>query len=111
LPAAEARILAVNPGSTSTKFAVFERLEPVLVKNLRHEPEELEPFRGRPILDQRDFRAAEIERALAAAGQDVRTLGAVVGRGGLLRPHASGPYLVTHTMLDELRRAERGEHA
>lgn len=111
MPAAEARILAVNPGSTSTKFAVFERLTPVLVKNLRHEPEELEPFRGRPILDQSDFRAAQIEAALEAAGQDLATLGAVVGRGGLLRPLASGTYLVTETMLDELRRAERGEHA
>lgn len=111
MPAAEARILAVNPGSISTKVAVFERLEPVFVKNVRHEPEELEPYRGRPILDQRDLRAAAIEGALAAAGQDVRTLHAVVGRGGLLRSLASGTYLVTETMLDELRRAERGEHA
>jgi butyrate kinase len=111
LPPAEARILAVNPGSTSTKFAVFERLAPVLVKNVRHEPEELEPFRGRTILDQSDFRAAQIEGALAAAGQDLGAMSAVVGRGGLLRPLASGTYLVTETMLDELRRAERGEHA
>ena len=111
MPPAEARILAVNPGSTSTKFAVFGRLTPLLVQNLRHEAEELEPFRGRPVLDQRDFRAAQIESALLAAGQDVRTMSAVVGRGGLLRPLASGTYLVNGTMLDELERAGRGEHA
>lgn len=111
MPRAELRILAVNPGSTSTKFAVFEGAEAVLVRNLKHEPADLEPFRGRPILDQAAFRTARIEEELAAAGLDVRDVSAVVGRGGLLRPLASGTYLVDETMLEELRRAERGEHA
>ena len=108
---ADARILAVNPGSTSTKIGLFVNAAPVLVKNVRHEADELAPFRGRPILDQADLRAARIEAELAAAGHPVDTLSAVVGRGGLLRPLASGTYLVTETMLEELRRAERGEHA
>ena len=108
---ADARILAVNPGSTSTKFGLFVNDVPVLVKTVRHEADELAPFRGRPILDQGDFRASRIESALVAAGHSVQELSAVVGRGGLLRPLPSGTYLVTDTMLDELRRAERGEHA
>jgi len=108
---ADARILAVNPGSTSTKFGLFVNVSPVLVKTVRHEADELAPFRGRPILDQCDLRAARIEAELAAAGHSVEELSAVVGRGGLLRPLASGTYRVTETMLDELRRAARGEHA
>ncbi|MGA8874107.1 MAG: butyrate kinase, partial [Candidatus Korobacteraceae bacterium] len=45
------------------------------------------------------------------AGHDVRELHAVVGRGGLLPPVASGTYLVNDDMLEELRLAKRGAHA
>jgi len=69
------------------------------------------PFRGRPILEQQQFRAAQIEAALNEAGQPIRELHAVVGRGGLLPPLASGTYAVNEAMLEELRAARRGEHA
>jgi butyrate kinase len=111
LPAAEFRVLAINPGSTSTKFALYVNDTPVLVKNVRHSDAELEPFRGRSILDQQDYRAARIEAALKEAGHDLRDLNAAVGRGGLLPPVQSGTYLVDDEMLEELRLARRGEHA
>ncbi len=111
MPAAEFRVLAINPGSTSTKFALYVNDAAVLVKNIRHSDAELEPFRGRSILEQQDFRAAQIETALRDAGYDLRELSAAVGRGGLLPPVASGTYLVDEEMLDELRLARRGEHA
>ena len=68
-------------------------------------------FRRRPIVDQQQFRRVQIESALAESGHDVHELHAVVGRGGLLPPLASGTYLVNEAMLDELRLARRGEHA
>lgn len=105
------RILAINPGSTSTKFAVFANERPLRVWNLRHRDEDLQPFRDRPIFDQRAFRAESIARELAAGGVEMAGLSATVGRGGLLPPMESGTYGVDEAMLDELRLARRGEHA
>ncbi len=111
MPPAEFRVLAINPGSTSTKFALYGNESPVLVHNIRHSDADMAPFRGRSILDQQEYRAAQIEAALREAGHNVNELHAVVGRGGLLPPLASGTYLVNGDMLEELRRAQRGEHA
>ncbi len=105
------KILVINPGSTSTKFALFEDAKPLFVGNLRHSADELAPFRGKSILDQQEFRRLKIEEELTRRKFDVADLSAVVGRGGLLRPLASGTYRVNDEMLEELRRAERGEHA
>ena len=104
-------VLAINPGSTSTKFAVYEGEREVLVRNVKHGDAEMERFRGRPILEQQEFRSAQIEAELGAAGVDVGRLNALVGRGGLLPPLASGAYQVNEAMLEELRLAKRGEHA
>ncbi len=111
MPPSELRVLAINPGSTSTKFALYVNETAALVKNLRHSEAELAPFRGRSILDQQQFRAAQIEAALLEAGHTIDELQAVVGRGGLLPPLASGTYMVNDDMLEELRLARRGEHA
>ena len=111
MPPAEFRILAINPGSTSTKMALYVNERPEFVKNIRHSDAEMAQFRGRPILDQQQFRSAQIEAALSEAGHNVRELDAVVGRGGLLPALASGTYVVNEEMLEELRLARRGEHA
>jgi butyrate kinase len=108
---AEFKILAINPGSTSTKFAVYVNERPSLLKNIRHSDAELAAFRGRPILDQQKLRAEQIESALREHGHKIDELHAVVGRGGLLPPLSSGTYCVNDAMLDELRLATRGEHA
>jgi butyrate kinase len=111
LPPVECRILAINPGSTSTKFGVFVGSKAALVRNLRHSEVELAPFRGRPVLDQAEFRLEAMERELVAAGEDPCGFHAVAGRGGLLRPVHSGTYRVNQAMLDDLKAARRGEHA
>jgi butyrate kinase len=111
LPPVEYRILAINPGSTSTKFGVFAGSQAVLVRNLRHSEVDMAPFRGRPVLDQEEFRREAVERELVAAGEDPYGFHAVAGRGGLLRPVRSGTYRVNQTMLDDLKEARRGEHA
>jgi butyrate kinase len=111
LPPGEFKILAINPGSTSTKFAVYMSELPELVKNVRHADAEMEQFRGRPALHQQQFRSNQIEASLSGAGHDVRALDAVVARGGLLPPVESGTYVVNEEMLEELREARRGDHA
>ena len=111
MPHVEFRILAINPGSTSTKFGVFDGSKAVLVRNLRHSEAEMAPFLGRPVLEQKDFRLEVLERELVAAGEDPCGFHAVAGRGGLLRPVPSGTYRVNQTMLDDLKEARRGEHA
>ena len=107
----EFRILAINPGSTSTKLALYVNERPAFVKNIRHSDAEMAQFHGRSILDQQQFRSAQIATALAEAGHNLRDLHAVVGRGGLLPAVASGTYVVNEEMLQELRVARRGEHA
>lgn len=107
----EFKILAINPGSTSTKLAVYMNELPQFLKNIRHSDTELEQFRGCPILDQQQFRSAAIEAALSDAGYNISELDAVAGRGGLLPPLDSGTYVVNEEMLKELRLARRGEHA
>jgi butyrate kinase len=90
MPAGEFRILAINPGSTSTKMALYVNERPEFVKNLRHSDAEMAQFQGRPILEQEQFRSAQIQTAITEAGQNVGELDAVVGRGGLLPALASG---------------------
>jgi butyrate kinase len=109
MAAGEFKILAINPGSTSTKFGLFVGDRPEKNWTLRHGNEDLLPFKGRPVLEQLNFRLAAIERELSSYG--VRTPSAVVGRGGLLPPLDSGTYLVDDAMLEYLRLAPRGEHA
>lgn len=111
MPPGEFRVLAINPGSTSTKIALYVNERAGFISNIRHCDAEMEQFRGRPILEQQQFRSAQIEAALREAGHDVRELHAVVGRGGLLPALPSGTYVVNEEMLEELRLARRGEHA
>jgi butyrate kinase len=111
MPPAEFRILAIDPGSTSTKFGLFSSDRPDRLWTERHGEAEMQPFRGRPVLEQTAFRLRLILDALDVAGFRLDGLAAVVGRGGKLRPLASGTYRVDDAMLDELRRAPRGEHA
>jgi butyrate kinase len=111
LELSEFRILAINPGSTSTKIALYVNESPAFIKNIRHSDAEMKQFRGRAVLDQQQFRSAQIQAALSEAGHDVCHLHAVVGRGGLLPALASGTYVVNKEMLDKLRLARRGEHA
>lgn len=102
-------LLAINPGSTSTKLAYFQDLECVSAKTLRHETEELEKYGS--IIDQYSFRRQTIMAYLDEQHIDIGRLDAVVARGGLLKPLAGGTYLVNKPMLDDLKSARYGQHA
>ncbi len=103
------RILVINPGSTSTKLAIFEDENQVLSETLRHTVEELAPYHH--IFDQYDFRKRVIIDFLSKSGYSLKNFSAIVGRGGLLSPIPGGTYEVDETMLQELKEARNGEHA
>lgn len=102
-------ILALNPGSTSTKISLYEGEKEVFTKTLRHSAEELAPYDN--VIEQYEFRLKTITEALKDAGIDLSDLRAVVGRGGLLRPIPSGTYEVNERMIKDLSSACYGEHA
>jgi butyrate kinase len=102
-------ILAINPGSTSTKFSLFEEERLVFEKTLRHSSEELKKFVR--ITDQFHFRRNLIMNELSERKIDVSRIAAVVGRGGLVRPIESGIYKVNQRMKDDLTAGYSGQHA
>lgn len=102
-------ILAINPGSTSTKVAIFRDGENVQQKNLSHSTEEIGKFEK--ITDQYEYRQQVIQDWLKEIGVDTASLAAVVGRGGLLKSMPSGTYQVTDVMIEDLKIGVQGEHA
>ncbi|MFZ5640520.1 MAG: butyrate kinase [Bacillota bacterium] len=102
-------LLIINPGSTSTKIAVFRGEQPEYNETLRHTAEELGRFAG--TIDQLDFRRQLVLEAVRKAGIDLNKIKAVIGRGGLLRPIPGGTYIVNERMLADLKAEERGTHA
>lgn len=97
----EPRILTINPGSTSTKIAVYEGESPLFIKNIKHPTEELRAFPD--MADQYHFRKEIILSELSTAGIEPSSLSAIVGRGGLLKPISSGVYIVNDAVIQDLR--------
>ena len=102
-------ILAINPGSTSTKFSLFEEEDLVFEKNLRHSTTELKEFEK--ITDQFHFRKNLIMNELSDRKVDISRIAAVVGRGGLVKPIESGIYKVNQKMKYDLTTGYSGQHA
>ncbi len=102
-------ILAINPGSTSTKFALFEEDQILFEKTLRHSPEDLANFPR--IADQFHYRKDLIMEELTARNVSLNSISAVVGRGGVVKPIESGIYEVNQRLIEDLVEAARGEHA
>jgi butyrate kinase len=102
-------ILVINPGSTSTKIAVYNDNQCISSANLSHSADELKKYER--IYDQKDMRTTLIIAWLDSQGLPPETLRAIVGRGGLLRPMPGGTYMVTKAMLEDLKIGFQGEHA
>lgn len=101
-------ILAINPGSTSTKLAIFSEEKMLEVENVSHKPEELSKFKN--IYDQKDMRISVVEKWLKSK-IDPKDIVAIVGRGGLLRPMPGGTYEVSDQMIEDLKIGYQGDHA
>ena len=103
------RILAINPGSTSTKLALYADKQLIFVETLNHSVNEIQQYEH--IQDQFDFRRNVIIDALNKNDISIESLDAVVGRGGLLPPVKSGAYRVNNLMVDRLKNRPVVEHA
>lgn len=103
------KLLILNPGSTSTKLAVFEDETPLFTLSLTHSPEELAPFDH--VADQYEFRKELVVKALADNGVTMDSLTGIVSRGGLLAPIEAGAYEVNDDMVWQLKNKPRNEHA
>jgi butyrate kinase len=102
-------ILAINPGSTSTKIALYKDETLVFFDQAEHSDED---FSGFPdILDQLDFRLEVILAILSKHQVSLKTLNAVVGRGGLLPPVNAGGYLVNERLKNVILRGNLSPHA
>jgi butyrate kinase len=97
------RILSINPGSTSTKIAVFEDTDQLFSKTIDHPLEETERFDT--LLDQLGMRKAYVLKTLEEHTIEPSGLSAVVGRGGMLPPVKGGGYYVNRQMLEDLKNA------
>src|SRR6056297_1743652 len=105
----EYKILTINPGSTSTKIAVYRNAKSIFLKNIKHSSKTLKDFKK--ISDQFHFRKDVILNELKEADVDIDHISAVVGRGGLVKPIESGVYEVNETMKKDLKESPLGEHA
>jgi len=102
------KFLCINPGSTSTRIAVFTGDHADWSMNVKHKNEELEKFER--IQDQLDYRFSLISDALKENGVDLHALSAVAGRGGALRPIEGGVYAISEAMLADCRSGAYAEH-
>lgn len=93
-------ILVINPGSTSTKMAVYDGQKQLLRKNIPHSAEQLSQFEE--VVDQIDFRTQLVLDSLNENGIPL-SFQAVIGRGGLAKPVQGGVYEVNQKMVDDAR--------
>ncbi len=102
-------ILTINPGSTSTKIAVFQSSDQVFQKNIKHPAEEIEKYLH--ISDQYEYRKNIIVRELEEANIPLSSINIIIGRGGLVKPIPSGIYEVNETLKADLKKGVLGQHA
>ncbi len=102
------KILCINPGSTSTRIAVFDDDKKVFTANITHANEELEKFGD--VQGQLEYRYEMISKALQDNGISVADMAAVVGRGGALRPMSGGIFSINEAMLEDCRSGKYAEH-
>jgi butyrate kinase len=102
-------ILTINPGSTSTKIAVYQSNDLAFLKNIKHASEDIDQFEHIP--DQYEYRKNIIIRELEEARIDIKSIQIIVARGGLIKPIPSGVYEVNDRMKEDLRTGILGQHA
>ncbi len=103
------KTLVINPGSTSTKVAIFEELELLCAETLRHDSKKLQKYEE--IADQIPLRMKVITNFIKRNKIKLEELDYFIGRGGLVKPLKSGIYQVNDEMVNDLLNCTYGEHA
>ena len=96
------RILAINPGSTSTKIGVYDGETKIVEQVVRHEREELDACGGVGVYNQKGLRKKLVMECLEQNGIDLKTIDATVGRASRLPPMHSGTYRVNQDLMDSV---------
>ncbi|MDD3705880.1 MAG: butyrate kinase [Clostridiaceae bacterium] len=103
------RLLVLNPGSTSTKIAVFDNDKELKKSTVKHPPEEIQNFKS--IWDQYDYRKRKILDWVRENNFKLDEIDAVVSRGGTINSVPSGIYLINSKMLEDMKSGKYGKHA
>jgi butyrate kinase len=103
------KILVINPGSTSTKIAMYEDETRLWDESIEHPLAELKKYKA--ILDQVDMRFLLVAEAVGAHGYTLSDLAAVVSRGGPFAKVERGAYEVDEVMLEKMRTDPIDQHA
>jgi butyrate kinase len=102
-----AKILVINPGSSSTKIALYNDEDLIGSTAIRHE---MQHSNSHNVYDEIDIRVNLINSFLMDNNNNVTDIDVFVGRGGLLKPIHAGTYLVNDNMVEDLRAAKYGNH-
>ncbi len=102
-------ILTINPGSTTTKLAIYKGLKLLVDENITHPAEALKALGA--IQNQIELRHQAVLVFLKAKGFSPENFDCIMARGGLLRPVAGGVYTIGPAMLEDLKSGRYGEHA
>jgi len=101
-------ILVINPGSTSTKMAVYDDAKPIHLRSIAHDAEDLKQFNE--AIDQFEFRKNLVLDELKKVGIPLK-FDAVIGRGGLVKPVEGGVYEINEKMIEETKSIPLHKHA
>ncbi|MEQ8221810.1 MAG: butyrate kinase [Candidatus Eremiobacterota bacterium] len=105
------KILVINPGSTSDEVAYFEGEKQIFHEVVRYDTAQMEPYEGKKITEQFEFRKNFVMKELKEHGIDIKNLDAIITRGGLLKPTEGGVFEINETIKDDLRHERYGSHA
>ncbi len=103
------KVLVINPGSTSTKIAIYEKESPIYSESINHSAQELAHYHS--VIDQLDYRLELIHSALEKAGHSIDELDAVSARGGFTKPVVAGTYRVDENVVDTMKHHAVHDHA
>lgn len=103
------RILAINPGSTSTKIGYFEGTNCVSSITIRHNQETIARFDS--LIDQFPMRKEAITSWMKDQNINIYDLDGIVGRGGLLKPTPGGTFKINQNIISDLKSCKYGVHA
>lgn len=92
------RILAINPGSTSTKIGIFDNEECIFKTTIVHSSDDLKGFKDIP--SQKEYRFNLILKSLKENNFDIKDIDAFVGRGGGLVSCEGGTYTINDKLYE-----------
>ena len=102
------QLLIVNVGSTSTKVALFQGMEPVIQETIPYSSNELSGYAG--LSDQLPRRRDDLHQFVEKNNIDLTDIDLFISRGGLGKPGPAGAYTIDESMCQDLLDGKYGRH-